>query len=434
SAYEAVLPGDVGRARGLPTLGYRLSANSAEADLDWVLGADLPAHGMRGKRPKLIWKSALKPAGKVKDPRLRSITWLAAQLRARRSYMLCDGAVLSSAGRNVALDVVRVPGEVAVQADSDWHRVFQASAGRPSDDGFHCDLGGSSIPAALADIRSDLGALLDVVDQACLNAKAAASAKAKAAWQDWVREGLDKGDRNAQRAIKDPEPWTPSTTLTAGGIVAAGPMSLLRAEADKFASIWGAGEGLGVDDSPRKPLPVLDPSELRTLSKEYRLSSAVSVDGFHGRHFALLCDEALHCLAHWFCVMEATGILPLHISWVLMARPLAGPEVGIGRVANLGVDIAAGRSIRAPGRGRAAKLKARSATVLRKTRGLKSSGAVLGRRSLEAFASGHLAGGTYGSDVLGVSDRGLLDLRRAAVSRVKPRSQGRSLAVLSLRA
>eukprot|EP00959_Pyramimonas_sp_CCMP1952_P417805 8753415-Pyramimonas_sp.AAC.1 len=90
-------------------------------------------------------------------------------------------------------------------------------------------------------------------------------------------------------------------------------MAPLRAEADKFASIGGAGDGLGVDDSPREPAPVLAPSELRTFSKKYRLSSAVSVDGFNCRHFSLLCDEALRCLACWFCVMEATSSLPLQI-------------------------------------------------------------------------------------------------------------------------
>eukprot|EP00959_Pyramimonas_sp_CCMP1952_P438861 9188181-Pyramimonas_sp.AAC.1 len=84
---------------------------------------------MRGKRPKLAWKSVIKPAGEVKDPSLRSITWLAAQLRALRSYLMSDGAVLPPAGRGVVLDVVSVPVEVAVQADSDWRQVFQASAG-----------------------------------------------------------------------------------------------------------------------------------------------------------------------------------------------------------------------------------------------------------------------------------------------------------------
>eukprot|EP00959_Pyramimonas_sp_CCMP1952_P302634 6332384-Pyramimonas_sp.AAC.1 len=51
---------------------------------------------------------------------------------------------------------------------------------------------------------------------------------------------------------------------------------------------------------------------------------------------------------------------------------------------------------------------------------------------LRILAAGPLAGAIFGSDLSGVSDRELLDLRRMAMSTVNPRAQGRSLSVLCL--
>eukprot|EP00959_Pyramimonas_sp_CCMP1952_P099058 2070584-Pyramimonas_sp.AAC.1 len=55
------------------------------------------------------------------------------------------------------------------------------------------------------------------------------------------------------------------------------------------------------------------------MSKSYKTSSAVSVDGFHCRHFPLLCDEALDCFSSVLSTIEALGCLPPQISAVLLA-------------------------------------------------------------------------------------------------------------------
>ena len=111
--------------------------------------------------------------------------------------------------------------------------------------------------------------------------------------------------------------------------------------------------------------------------------------------------------------------------------PLVG-DISRDRVTNLGVDYTAGRAVRAPGKGRSAKLKERAAAALRKTRRLARLGSMVGRKCVKVFAAGPLAGAVYGSDIFGVSDRELLDLRRMAMAGVKPSAQGRSLSVLSL--
>ena len=77
-------------------------------------------------------------------------------------------------------------------------------------------------------------------------------------------------------------------------------------------------------------------------------------------------------------------------------------------------------------------MKERAAAALRKTRRLQALGSVVGRKAFKVFASGPMAGAVYGSDLYGVSDRELLNLRRMAMSCIRPRSQGRSLSVLCL--
>ncbi|CAK0904509.1 unnamed protein product [Prorocentrum cordatum] len=109
-----------------------------------------------------------------------------------------------------------------------------------------------------------------------------------------------------------------------------------------------------------------------------------------------------------------------------------GPPVGpaCSRVTNLGSDFTSGRPVRS--KGRSAKLKSRAAATLRKTKKLKGFQQVLGRKCLKVFAAGPMAGAVYGSDLFGISDRELLNLRRMAMSTVEPRAQGRSLSVLCL--
>eukprot|EP00959_Pyramimonas_sp_CCMP1952_P407605 8542397-Pyramimonas_sp.AAC.1 len=55
------------------------------------------------------------------------------------------------------------------------------------------------------------------------------------------------------------------------------------------------------------------------MSRSYRSTSAVSVDGFHCRNFSLLSDASLTCLRSIPCLIESLGIFPLQMSVVLLA-------------------------------------------------------------------------------------------------------------------
>eukprot|EP00959_Pyramimonas_sp_CCMP1952_P403226 8448653-Pyramimonas_sp.AAC.1 len=89
------------------------------------------------------------------------------------------------------------------------------------------------------------------------------------------------------------------------------------------------------------------------------------------------------------------------------------------------VDFFAGKSLRTSGRG--GKIKARLASMRRTAKRLKKS---RGRwaANAPAFVSAEpLGGGLRGSEIAGVSDSGLLLLRRAASVPVRPSAQSRSL-------
>ncbi|CAK0899102.1 unnamed protein product [Prorocentrum cordatum] len=57
------------------------------------------------------------------------------------------------------------------------------------------------------------------------------AAKARRDWADWLTENVDQGGRRAHGYTRDPQGWTPSTTLSAGGCVVSDPHALLAAEA-----------------------------------------------------------------------------------------------------------------------------------------------------------------------------------------------------------
>ena len=73
--------------------------------------------------------------------------------------------------------------------------------------------------------------------------------------------------------------------------------------------------------------PRIDIGALREASSSFSRSTAATFDGFHVRHFRLLCDDALLCLAIILQVMEAIGMPPPQLatlSYVLLPKPRGG--------------------------------------------------------------------------------------------------------------
>ena len=84
----------------------------------------------------------------------------------------------------------------------------------------------------------------------------------------------------------------------------------------------------GIANTPdRKALPRAQPHELRAASLLFPCGTSLSLDGFHPRHFALLSDGLLTALGAIIEAMEAIGVPPQQIAWLVFAM-LEKPKRG----------------------------------------------------------------------------------------------------------
>ena len=67
------------------------------------------------------------------------------------------------------------------------------------------------------------------------------------------------------------------------------------------------------------PLPFLDPPMLRELGLSYSRATAVSVDGFHARHFARLSDGALLAPGKMLHISDILSAFPTQLRAALLA-------------------------------------------------------------------------------------------------------------------
>ena len=102
----------------------------------------------------------------------------------------------------------------------------------------------------------------------------------------------------------------------------------------------------------------------------------------------------------------------------------------VSTAVNLGVDDTVGRSRRRPKM--APKFHQRKKVLKTRVKRIARARAILGRHARKIFASGGLAAATYGSEIHGVSNYELDNLRRAFGRVVKPSSGSRSLTTLTI--
>ena len=136
--------------------------------------------------------------------------------------------------------------------------------------------------------------------------------------------------------------------------------------------------------------------------------------------------------------LDKIGCVCSHRSAAVQLEARLGPlvEQPADSVVNLGIDFTAGRGLRTKAKGankgRNAKLKARQVNFFRQSKRLNKQKSVLGRGCLNIFCSGPSAGVSYGAEVYGATDRELHVLRSKAMSTISPKSQHRSLTILSI--
>ncbi len=190
-------------------------------------------------------------------------------------------------------------------------------------------------PTALCnkDLRVRALALLEDLTLALRAEESAREARELAEWRAWVARDAGGGARNAHLYSREPDEWQPTEVATARGTISSDPHDFLQAMREtykeKWAAVntqyyydWGCGQGL----------TRLTPGELRSSSMEFRTGTTQTYDGFHVRHFALLCDDALDALSHLLLAVEMTGRWPSQIGLVpmpLIPKPKGGYR-GIG--------------------------------------------------------------------------------------------------------
>ncbi|CAK0864640.1 unnamed protein product, partial [Prorocentrum cordatum] len=172
------------------------------------------------------------------------------------------------------------------------------------------------------------------------------------------------------------------------------------------------------DEIPRSPILEFDLHIDETcLSKTAYFRSVVASLVLDARTLHDATTVTLGCELAMDKIGFVTSRKPLSDALEAKLRPLAG--AGKASVVNLGIDFAAGKPIRSAGGGRGAKLKARLAAAAKKSRRLARLSKAVGRKATKMFAAGPLAGGVFGPEVYGTSDRELLTLRRMDMSTIK---------------
>ncbi len=347
-------------------------ADKAEAELEGVTGVELTKAGLRGRAPRLVWRSIVPEKKRkhdgAKEDACRWIMNIAHELRDIGSEL--PRAAVDNEPRDVAAgEEVDARSDGEDDGDEDGGAVREelrraAAIGaadlandlltdvRDLPDAVDMTLndmeteGGNEARAILDGIEGAAARLRDMlvadrpadddgtahdeveiwdveVEELFCRASALAeradeeSRKAeRQAWTDWIRRNVDAGAKNAHRHLQLPVEWQPTEVLCPDGVVTADPMKVLGAYATKYNGLWedddddgeyiGDAEGWGKRCALEQP----SPEELRMASRQFKEETLVTYDGFHPRHYSMLCNDALFAVGAMMVVAELLGALP----------------------------------------------------------------------------------------------------------------------------
>ena len=293
---------------------WKVWASAAEVELIHATGTNIPVRGKRGQPISLRWRSMLPDSderrSKLAKPSLKR--WMASRMR--EASTLAKAAApeaASEAGR-----MLRDPGGKKLKKLTAIHdfcfKHQPVRAAEISDwKGRACHAQGKlrALLQAVSEVRlapeHDAERLfvawqaeIDLFDEwiADLHQEAREeidelASDGRRQWKRWCEQAIENGGGAAHKFTRVPQKWVPTHTIsTDTGVVLCDPLSLLKAEKEKFAGRWKASEV----QTPllcvpgKEALPQLPPSELRRASESFAIRSASSFDGFHMRHFAML--------------------------------------------------------------------------------------------------------------------------------------------------
>ncbi len=345
---------------------YALWADLAEQELIDINGTTVAKEGMRGQGPRLVWKSILPErrgtgqggskaaAWAWLDDLLRDLGRAASRAESRedRLGLVAQLRVAAQADRprnfaatvpqplvdNIerliddARDLIADDAVVEPTTDDDWRSDPMDDDGdgarRDPHDGQDQRREDQWESDAWHAWRHTFDTLTDNVRRELKRETTSAASERTAKWKEWIREGVDRGARNAHAFSRLPVEWQPSSVKRPDGTVTAQPTAILEGQREKYSAMWSAGDSPGgYEWAERQALPRLTPGDLREASGSFKRRTAVAHDGFHMRHFAQMSDGALCALAAILEACELLGAMPRQCRLVtapLLEKPRGG--------------------------------------------------------------------------------------------------------------
>ncbi len=388
---EARKDRDIKQTQALIDEAYLSWCSVAEVEVANATGTDPAKWGLRGRPPKMRWRSVLpERAPRGGQPLAAVASWLRgvavelAQITKvinddmgqgffyddaqRRSYMphgttfaapvrggydrRQPDAAATRGGRprppTGTSEMMRVVSEIREDlGDEDgrvidddavvdlWGQLVLTSARlgealrQYSSTGIHTDM----------TLQNDIGRATDALTAVENKLEADRKTADRKGWEEWLEGDWNNGSRRAHKATRSPVEWRPTTTTDSKGVVTASPTALLEAYYCKYKNYWDASE------TPQDihwegacpELPPLTPDELRMASLAFPKSTSSTYDGWHVRHFSMICDAGLQALSTLLAAIERSARWPAQVTLTTMPlidKPKGGHRT-IGKLAAL---------------------------------------------------------------------------------------------------
>ena len=155
----------------------------------------------------------------------------------------------------------------------------------------------------------------------------------RAGFREWVRGDGSNDSKHAFQFSRLPAQWCPDPVQSQEAC-SHDSIGRLDAERIKYSKLWKAENSDGEEFAPAHgscnsdiALPPLTAAILREAARTFSHGTSCSYDGFHPRHWDLVCDEGLEVFATLIMACEELGVWPDSLRAVvitLIPKPKGG--------------------------------------------------------------------------------------------------------------
>ncbi len=370
---------------------YASLANAMEIELCDATGTRLPTWGKRAERPNLVWRSILHErqaeqhctraahpkwakgivlellaVDKYRETIGKKPTKASMGSRTREAQKAHDNWKLSLAAQGREREICRAinegPPEGTVIINEDWGAML-AELGNTLPGAPLGSDGRTATGEQRRRWRRSAEQFLEVLHAENKKAEEEERQAGIAKWRTWLKEDIDKGGRHAHSYSRLPQQWRPATTRPDDWkeeeydeeeddpslpppMISAAPWNLLDDKRNSLEQEWlGAPEDFvydwrhwegelartpGVHADHGKALPPVDGESIKAAALSFKTSTSSTFDGFHVRHFGMVCDAAREATAKILNAVEAGGIWPTQVALVItpmIPKPKGGFRV-----------------------------------------------------------------------------------------------------------